>query len=82
MRAFLRQLWLVEGTIGRVAYAGAGISAFAVKFGVDWSIARAFGGHWRLINYWHLAGANITPSEFAALLAAGPTVLSRRVAKA
>lgn len=68
MREALRRLLRVEGSVGRVAYAAAGLIGFAVKFCVDWSIAHAFGRQWRLINYWYMAGAKFAPGEVAVLL--------------
>lgn len=68
MTALLRRLWQVEGTVDRTTYIASGVIGFAVKFGVDWSIAHAFGKPWRLINYWSLSGARLEPGEVATLL--------------
>jgi uncharacterized membrane protein YhaH (DUF805 family) len=68
MREALRKLLHVEGSVGRAAYAAAGLIGFAVKFCLDWSIAHAFGREWRLINYWYLTGAKLRPGEVAVLL--------------
>jgi hypothetical protein len=65
-----RQLWRVEGTVDRLTFAASGLVAFLIKFGVDWTIANLFGQPWRLINYWHLAGAHIGTIELVVLLTA------------
>lgn len=67
---FLRKVIRLQGTIGRRTYALCGVLGFALKFGLDSMIAHSFGKPWRLINYWHLAGARFEPNEVAVLLTA------------
>ena len=64
MTAALRRLWHLEGSVGRGAYALAGVAGFAVKFCVDWLIASAYGVRWTPLSYWHLTNLDmpsITP---------------------
>jgi len=52
----LRQLWRLEGTVGRATYALGGLFAFALKFAVDWSVAHVITGTtWYQHNLWPAA---------------------------
>src|SRR3954451_4328502 len=65
-----KKLWRLEGTVGRATYALGGLFAFALKFGIDWSVAHfIFHRGWRLINYWHFADADTTPMMVVAVIA-------------
>lgn len=69
-KTYLRRLWHLEGTVGRATYALGGLAAFALKFAIDWSVAHfIFHREWRLIYYWHLLGADVTPGEVVTLIA-------------
>jgi uncharacterized membrane protein YhaH (DUF805 family) len=70
--AALRRLWKLEGSVGRVSYALAGVGGFAVKFCIDWLIASAgFGRPWTPLSYWRLirldGPPSITPAMFLVL---------------
>ena len=75
MIAALRGLWNLDGSVGRIPYALAGIAGVAVKFGIDWSIASAgFGQRWTPFSYWRLmrldaVTPSITPAIFLLLFA-------------
>jgi uncharacterized membrane protein YhaH (DUF805 family) len=53
----LRRLWHLDGTVNRAAYALAGVGGFALKFAIDWSIARLIFNHtWTPLSYWRVVG--------------------------
>jgi uncharacterized membrane protein YhaH (DUF805 family) len=71
----LRQLWRLEGSAGRAAYAAAGLLGFAVKYSIDVTIAFLFHAFWSPLSYWRLmrlseSSQQITAEMFLALLAA------------
>ncbi len=50
--------WQWEGRVDRVTYATVGVTAFALKFSLDWAVAtQSFHRHWSLLNYWRPFGA-------------------------
>ena len=71
--AMLRRLWNLDGSVGRGAYALAGIAGFAIKFCVDWLIASVgYGVRWTPLSYWRLINLDtpsITPAMFLPLFA-------------
>jgi len=51
-------LWQWEGRVDRITYFTVGLTAFALKFVVDWVVvARVFHRSWSLLNYWRPFGA-------------------------
>src|SRR5947207_1232286 len=45
-------LWTRRGVIDRVPYLVAGVTLFAIKFAIDWTIAKVFFGEtWSPVNY-------------------------------
>lgn len=55
MREMLRRLWRLEGTVGRRAYAIAGIAGLLLKYSIEWCVARfAFDRNWTPLNYWQV----------------------------
>jgi uncharacterized membrane protein YhaH (DUF805 family) len=51
-------IWQWEGRVDRATYASVGVSAFALKFLVDWLVVtRLFGRSWSLLSYWRPFGA-------------------------
>lgn len=49
----LSDLWRLDKTIGRVSYATVGMTAFAIKYGIDRLIAGVlYGREWSLLDYW------------------------------
>src|SRR5260221_7533592 len=50
--------WQWEGRVDRATYAAVGITAFALKFLLDWLVVtRLFTRPWSLLNYWRPFGA-------------------------
>jgi hypothetical protein len=70
----LRELWRLEGSVGRGIYAAAGVLGFAVKYSIDFAIASlVFNAPWSPLSYWRLIRFDgnpqrITPGLFLALL--------------
>lgn len=57
MIQLLRRLWHLDGTVNRPAYALAGVLGFALKFAIDWSVARLIFKHtWTPLSYWRVVG--------------------------
>jgi uncharacterized membrane protein YhaH (DUF805 family) len=55
--SLLRRLWRLEGTLDRFAYLIGGVTAFALKYAIDWSIATLiFHRTWTPLNYWRVVG--------------------------
>ncbi len=53
MRLKFRDLWTWEGTLNRGPYAVIGVTAFAVKYVLDYAVAsEVFGRPWSFFNYW------------------------------
>src|SRR5260370_19806154 len=51
-------IWRWEGRVDRATYAAVGVSAFALKFFVDWLVVTlVFHRSWSLLNYWRPFGA-------------------------
>ena len=51
-------LWEWQGRISRKTYFQVGVSAFALKFAVDWLVVTQFSHRpWSLLNYWRPFGA-------------------------
>src|SRR5437764_5377558 len=70
-----RQLWKLEGSVSRRAYAVAGVGGFALKYLIDCSVARFFHASWSPWSYWRLVRVNenyphISAEMFLALLIA------------
>lgn len=56
------ELWHWNGTIGRAAYAAAGLAAFALKHTLDRLVVEfLFGRNWSLLDYWISPFGSITP---------------------
>ena len=54
----LGNVWQWEGRVDRATYATVGVTAFALKFLVDWLVVtRLFGRPWSLLSYWRPFGA-------------------------
>jgi uncharacterized membrane protein YhaH (DUF805 family) len=50
-------MWGWQGRVGRAAYFSVGMSAFLLKFLIDWLVAtRLFGRSWSLLSYWRPFG--------------------------
>jgi uncharacterized membrane protein YhaH (DUF805 family) len=57
MIPLFRRLWHLEGSVSRSTYALGGVIAFALKYAIDWSIARLIFDHdWTPLSYWCLVG--------------------------
>jgi len=57
MIPLFRRLWHLEGSVSRSTYALGGVIAFALKYAIDWSIARLIFHHdWTPLSYWRLVG--------------------------
>jgi hypothetical protein len=55
MRELFRKLWRLEGTIDRRTYAAGGAIALAIKFSIEWLVARfAFDRNWTPLHYWQV----------------------------
>ena len=68
-----RRLWHLEGSVSRSTYALGGLIAFAVKFAIDWSIAKLiFHYDWTPFSYWRAIAIDLgrrpTPWMFLTLL--------------
>ena len=51
-------IWQWEGRVDRATYATVGVTAFALKFLVDWLVVtRLFSRSWSLLSYWRPFGA-------------------------
>lgn len=51
-------IWQWEGRVDRATYATVGVTAFALKFLVDWLVVtRMFNRSWSLLSYWRPFGA-------------------------
>jgi len=73
MIPLFRRLWHLEGHVSRSTYALAGVIAFAVKFAIDWSIAKLlFHYDWTPFSYWRAIAIDLgrrpTPWMFFTLL--------------
>src|SRR5258707_4733650 len=70
----VENIWQWEGRVDRGTYAAVGISAFALKFLLDWLVVtRLFQRQWSLLNYWRPFGAisGVHRLEFADRVFAG-----------
>src|SRR5258708_9819 len=70
----VENIWQWEGRVDRATYAAVGISAFALKFLLDWLVVtRLFQRQWSLLNYWRPFGAisGVHRLEFADRVFAG-----------
>src|SRR5258708_25725416 len=74
----VENIWQWEGRVDRGTYAAVGISAFALKFLLDWLVVtRLFQRQWSLLNYWRPFGAisSVHRLEFADRVFAGVMLL-------
>src|SRR5438477_4839881 len=54
----IENFWQWEGRVNRSTYFLVGVSAFLLKFAVDWVVVtRLFHRSWSLLNYWRPFGA-------------------------